>query len=436
MNFFQSLPPPPQLPPPPFAAVNDVTQSQLSNTILNPDVISATSSPPSSSSMIIITIVISSTIILSATIYLLLRFISRRLSPPPISVAPPPSSGECHLAHEKTRLDSLPLFKFGSVNEKLTGGGGDCAVCLSKFDSDDELRLLPLCCHVFHARCIDTWLRNNQTCPLCRSTVYSSALQNSRQNQNSNNINDGDSFRIEIGSISRRRQPPTTTTAALDDGGRGGRGRRSYSIGSFEYILNDDNFEVPMEVTSAEKDFIGDGGGVVAPPGESLGTTVSGGGRRRSYLIGAFEYILSDNNIEIPVEMTSAEKEFSGGVVAPPLGESLTAAEYGGSGRNWLKEYVERLSGGVGVVSQPPEESVAVAEYGGGSGRNWLMEYVERLGASSFRSSNYSIRGSGRVLTGGSRRNDVVVPVDEEDLEANSRVGEEISELFRWISGV
>ncbi|CBI16714.3 unnamed protein product, partial [Vitis vinifera] len=69
-------------------------------------------------------------------------------------------------------IDSLPLFTFGSVRGRNSSSEGDCAVCLSKFEPHDQLRLLPICCHAFHARCIDTWLASNQTCPLCRSPIF------------------------------------------------------------------------------------------------------------------------------------------------------------------------------------------------------------------------------------------------------------------------
>jgi E3 ubiquitin-protein ligase ATL4 len=45
----------------------------------------------------------------------------------------------------------------------------DCIVGLSPFMPDAELRLLPACRRVFHAACIDAWLRTSPTCPLCPS---------------------------------------------------------------------------------------------------------------------------------------------------------------------------------------------------------------------------------------------------------------------------
>lgn len=46
-----------------------------------------------------------------------------------------------------------------------------CPVCLTAFEEDDNLRLLPHCSHVFHPECIDPWLQARETCPLCRANL-------------------------------------------------------------------------------------------------------------------------------------------------------------------------------------------------------------------------------------------------------------------------
>ncbi|KAG9454474.1 hypothetical protein H6P81_007378 [Aristolochia fimbriata] len=51
--------------------------------------------------------------------------------------------------------------------------GTDCSVCLSEFQEDESLRLLPKCSHAFHVPCIDTWLKSHSNCPLCRANIVS-----------------------------------------------------------------------------------------------------------------------------------------------------------------------------------------------------------------------------------------------------------------------
>ncbi|PSS11868.1 E3 ubiquitin-protein like [Actinidia chinensis var. chinensis] len=294
----------------------------------------------SSSSVIIVIIIISSAIIVSSSIYLLLRCFRRRSFSSTVDDVVSANNNSNNL-RDRSRYDqtapsddlmeNLPVFTFGSVTGNLVGG--DCAVCLSKFEPNDQLRLLPLCCHAFHTQCIDAWLLSNQTCPLCRSTVHPTETDVLNKILSaSEDQGNGNSFRIEIGSLSRRR-----TASDFGDG------RRSYSIGSFEYVL-DDGYEVPVGST-----------------------------HRRG---------MSDHG--------SVDKDSIGEQTA---GDSL-AAEVAG-GRSWLRDYVDRLS--------------------------------------SISSRTLSFQSSRRFFTGSSRRNEAVVSA--EDLETG-RIGEEISELFRWLSGV
>ncbi|KAL7008964.1 hypothetical protein EMMF5_001711 [Cystobasidiomycetes sp. EMM_F5] len=47
----------------------------------------------------------------------------------------------------------------------------ECAICLSDFVNDDDVRLLP-CGHLFHQSEIDSWLiKQRRWCPVCRCSV-------------------------------------------------------------------------------------------------------------------------------------------------------------------------------------------------------------------------------------------------------------------------
>lgn len=70
---------------------------------------------------------------------------------------------------DKTVIESLPFFRFSSL--KGSKQGLECAVCLSKFEDIEILRLLPKCRHAFHIDCIDYWLEKHSSCPLCRHKV-------------------------------------------------------------------------------------------------------------------------------------------------------------------------------------------------------------------------------------------------------------------------
>jgi E3 ubiquitin-protein ligase ATL6/9/15/31/42/55 len=70
---------------------------------------------------------------------------------------------------DKTVIESLPFFRFTSL--KGSREGLECAVCLSKFEDIEILRLLPKCKHAFHINCVDQWLEKHSSCPLCRRKV-------------------------------------------------------------------------------------------------------------------------------------------------------------------------------------------------------------------------------------------------------------------------
>lgn len=75
---------------------------------------------------------------------------------------------------EESVINSLPAFKYrrgdGLVDDN------ECAVCLSEFQEDESLRLLPKCTHAFHLPCIDKWLSTHSNCPLCRANIVASLV--------------------------------------------------------------------------------------------------------------------------------------------------------------------------------------------------------------------------------------------------------------------
>ncbi|XP_077213556.1 E3 ubiquitin-protein ligase ATL6-like [Tasmannia lanceolata] len=78
--------------------------------------------------------------------------------------------GLCGL--DRSVIETFPTFEYSVVKGlKLGKGTLECAVCLSEFEDEETLRLLPKCDHVFHPDCIDAWLASHTTCPVCRSNL-------------------------------------------------------------------------------------------------------------------------------------------------------------------------------------------------------------------------------------------------------------------------
>lgn len=53
----------------------------------------------------------------------------------------------------------------------------ECAVCFDDFKEGVKAIKLP-CNHWYHKGCIDPWLDQSVTCPMCRATIDMSALRN------------------------------------------------------------------------------------------------------------------------------------------------------------------------------------------------------------------------------------------------------------------
>ncbi|XP_074304863.1 E3 ubiquitin-protein ligase ATL6-like [Silene latifolia] len=73
---------------------------------------------------------------------------------------------------DPTVIEGFPTFDYAAVKTAKIGKGAlECAVCLTEFEDDDTLRLIPHCDHVFHPDCIDQWLSGHTTCPVCRANL-------------------------------------------------------------------------------------------------------------------------------------------------------------------------------------------------------------------------------------------------------------------------
>jgi len=129
---------------------------------------------------------------------------------------------------DRAVIESFPVFSYDLVKglKAQTKETLECAVCLSEFEDDEQLRLLPKCSHAFHPDCIDTWLFSHTTCPVCRTSLVPA--------------DDGNPTGTGYGIIEPPEITPSYEVAVVVDGARNGSVRR------------DNIVETPMAPESAD----------------------------------------------------------------------------------------------------------------------------------------------------------------------------------------
>ncbi|XP_027174730.1 RING-H2 finger protein ATL57-like [Coffea eugenioides] len=98
---------------------------------------------------------------------------------------------------DEATINSLPVFLHSSLrsttamvsssSSELEGAVGsssstsveeynnECSICLALFEENERVKVIPGCMHVFHSECVDKWLQNKASCPLCRSNLCPSS---------------------------------------------------------------------------------------------------------------------------------------------------------------------------------------------------------------------------------------------------------------------
>ncbi|GLT26413.1 hypothetical protein SLA2020_014810 [Shorea laevis] len=81
------------------------------------------------------------------------------------------------------QISQLPSWRYKAVNNDVDVGSEvdcnptheieddlECCICLAKYRVKEEVRQLP-CCHIFHLKRVDQWLRSISSCPLCKQEL-------------------------------------------------------------------------------------------------------------------------------------------------------------------------------------------------------------------------------------------------------------------------
>ncbi|KAH7242493.1 hypothetical protein BKA59DRAFT_457071 [Fusarium tricinctum] len=109
------------------------------------------------------------------------RIITGLMEANPQSNAAPPATEEALRNLERKPVDRQMLGSEGKA---------ECTICIDEMNEGDMATFLP-CNHWFHEECVTLWLKEHNTCPICRTPIEKT--NPSGNNNNSGNSNNGDS---------------------------------------------------------------------------------------------------------------------------------------------------------------------------------------------------------------------------------------------------
>ncbi|XP_057739163.1 RING-H2 finger protein ATL66-like [Arachis stenosperma] len=74
---------------------------------------------------------------------------------------------------DQASIKKLPIILHQAPAEPHGGAWEEteCCICLGEFVDGEKLKVLPACEHYFHCECVDKWLMQHSSCPLCRASL-------------------------------------------------------------------------------------------------------------------------------------------------------------------------------------------------------------------------------------------------------------------------
>uniref|UniRef100_A0A672I4X9 RING-type domain-containing protein n=1 Tax=Salarias fasciatus TaxID=181472 RepID=A0A672I4X9_SALFA len=70
----------------------------------------------------------------------------------------------------KKAISKLQVRTIKKGDKETESDFDNCAVCIEGYRPNDVVRILP-CRHVFHKHCVDPWLQDHRTCPMCKMNI-------------------------------------------------------------------------------------------------------------------------------------------------------------------------------------------------------------------------------------------------------------------------
>ncbi|XP_041112120.1 E3 ubiquitin-protein ligase RNF128-like isoform X2 [Polyodon spathula] len=73
-------------------------------------------------------------------------------------------------ADAKKAISQLEVRTLKAGDKEIGADADSCAVCIEVYNPNDVVRILT-CNHLFHKTCIDPWLLEHRTCPMCKCDI-------------------------------------------------------------------------------------------------------------------------------------------------------------------------------------------------------------------------------------------------------------------------
>ncbi|XP_043530075.1 RING finger protein 150a isoform X1 [Chiloscyllium plagiosum] len=70
----------------------------------------------------------------------------------------------------KKAIGKLQIRTIKKGDKETESDFDNCAVCIEGYKPNDVVRILP-CRHLFHKTCVDPWLLDHRTCPMCKMNI-------------------------------------------------------------------------------------------------------------------------------------------------------------------------------------------------------------------------------------------------------------------------
>ena len=150
----------------------------------------------------------------------LFEAINRSLSEAQSQQAPPAAA---------KAVDALPRHKW-AAGQKGLRGSDECAICLSAYEEGDDMCVLP-CKHELHVDCLMPWLKQTNSCPLCRHQLSTDCADYEERRGNEQREQRAD--RVGRPSPIRTDAPSSTGRTPRSIGGRPGTGLRGSTTAEF-----------------------------------------------------------------------------------------------------------------------------------------------------------------------------------------------------------